>query len=124
KELETAGTRASDFIQYIRTQHGTVDLQTHDFDWPKQIMSAAPDTFRQSRMRYAIGLHAGGELVGVMTLNDERIGDEHLSTEDFALLETLAAQLAASLLNLKLSARLRQADEVEAFQKVSTFFVH
>src|SRR6185295_18416276 len=40
------------------------------------------------------------------------------------LLETLAAQLAASLLNLKLSARLRQAGEVEAFQTVSTFFVH
>src|SRR5204863_8021664 len=50
--------------------------------------------------------------------------DEDLSTEDFVLVETLAAQLAASLLNLRLSARLRQAGEVEAFQTVSTFFVH
>src|SRR6185295_19169412 len=40
------------------------------------------------------------------------------------LLETLAAQLAASLLNLKLSDRLRRAGEVEAFHTVSTFFVH
>jgi putative PEP-CTERM system histidine kinase len=39
-------------------------------------------------------------------------------------LETLAAQLAASLLNVKLSARLRQAQEMETFQAVSTFFVH
>jgi putative PEP-CTERM system histidine kinase len=124
KELETVGSRASEFMRFMRTHQGTVDLQTHEFEWPKQIMSAAPEVFRQSRMRYAIGLHAGGELVGVMTLNDDRVGDEHLSTEDFALLETLAAQLAASLLNLKLSARLRHADEVEAFQKVSTFFVH
>jgi putative PEP-CTERM system histidine kinase len=40
------------------------------------------------------------------------------------LLETLAAQLASGLLNLKLSARLRHAKEVETFQTVSTFFVH
>ena len=87
-------------------------------------MNAASEFFSRSRMRYAIGLHAGGELVGVMTLNDDRVGREHLAAEDFVLLETLAAQLAASLLNLKLSARLRKAGEVEVFQTVSTFFVH
>src|SRR4029079_17858351 len=77
-----------------------------------------------SRMRYAMGLYVGGEIVGVMTLNDDRVGHEELSAEDFVLLETFAAQLAAGLLNLKLSARLRQAGEVMAFQTVSTFFVH
>src|SRR6185369_12526387 len=87
-------------------------------------MEADPEYFSNSRMRYALGLHAGGELVGVMTLNDDRVGHETLSAEDFVLLETLAAQLAASLLNIKLSARLRQAGEVMAFQTVSTFFVH
>jgi putative PEP-CTERM system histidine kinase len=60
-----------------------------------------------------------------MTLNDDRVGgDKTLSMEDLALLETLASQLAAGLLNLKLSARLRQAQEIETFQTVSTFFVH
>src|SRR6185295_17251089 len=43
---------------------------------------------------------------------------------DFVLLETLAAQLAAGLLNLRLSAGLRHAKEVETFQTVSAFFVH
>jgi putative PEP-CTERM system histidine kinase len=94
------------------------------FHWPGEIMRADTEFFSKSRMRYAIGLHAGGELVGVMTLNDDRVGHESLHAEDFVLLETLAAQLAASLLNLKLSARLRQAGEVVAFQTVSTFFVH
>jgi putative PEP-CTERM system histidine kinase len=64
-------------------------------------------------------------MVGVMTLNDDRVGEgKSLSGEDIDLLETLAAQLASSLLNLKLSDRLRHAKEVETFQTVSTFFVH
>jgi putative PEP-CTERM system histidine kinase len=108
----------------MRGHHGPIDLETRGFEWPREIMRAVPDAFQQSRMRYAIGLHAGGELVGLMTLNDDRVGDEDLCTEDFILLETLAAQLAASLLNLRLSARLREAGQIEAFQTVSTFFVH
>jgi putative PEP-CTERM system histidine kinase len=89
------------------------------------IMEAAPELFHESRMRYAVGLRAGGELVGVMTLNDDRVGAEKaLTTEDLLLLETLASQLAASLLKLKLMAGLRSAKEVETFQTVSTFFVH
>jgi len=124
KGFEHMGKSAPDFIRFMAQQHGPIDLEETHSEWPLEIMSAAGELFQQSRMRYAIGLRAGGELVGVMTLNDDRIGDEDLSTEDFVLLETLAAQLAANLLNLRLSARLRQAGEVEAFQTVSTFFVH
>jgi putative PEP-CTERM system histidine kinase len=127
KELERVGKSAPEFIQFL--DHHRVPLDLEDTEekklaWPREIMEAASEFFSQSRMRYAMGLHAGGELVGVMTLNDDRVGNEKLSAEDFVLLETLAAQLAASLLNLKLSARLRKAGEVEAFQTVSTFFVH
>ena len=88
-------------------------------------MKAGQEFFGESRMRYAIGLQAGGELIGVLILNDDRVGGENnLSVEDLALLDTLAAQLSASLLNLKLSARLRHVQEMETFQMVSTFFVH
>jgi len=124
KELENAGGSAPDLIRFLRHERSPADLEEKEFEWPAQIMRAAPDFFRDSKMRYAIGLHAGGELVGVMTLNDDRVGHETLSGEDLVLLETLAAQLAASLLNLKLSGRLREAGKVEAFQTVSTFFVH
>src|SRR5262249_36024695 len=122
-ELERAGKSSGDFIRFVREQHRPIDFEAQHFEWPREIMRAGAEFLREFSMRYAIGLHAGGELVGVMTLNDDRIGHEELSTEDFLLLETLAAQLAASLLNLSLSARLRQAGEVEAFQAVSTFFV-
>jgi putative PEP-CTERM system histidine kinase len=126
--IEKAGKSAPDFINFFRKNAGQnsscIDLDRHDFSWPKQIMAAAPEFFSEHRMRYAIGLHAGGELVGIMTLNDDRVGQQSLSAEDFVLLETLATQLSASLLNLKLSGRLRHAKELETFQTVSTFFVH
>jgi len=124
KEFEIAGKSSPEFIRHMRQHPGPIDLQEKVFEWPKEIMGAATDFFREFTMRYAIGLVAGGEFVGIVTLNDDRVGYEELSGEDFVLLETLAAQLAAGLLNLKLSARLRQAGEVEAFQTVSTFFVH
>jgi putative PEP-CTERM system histidine kinase len=124
RELEKAGKSAPDLIRYLRQHREPLDLEETVFEWPKEIMLADPEYFATSSMRYAIGLYAGGDLVGVMTLNDDRVGNEDLSAEDFVLLETLAAQLASSLLNLRLSARLRQAGEIVAFQTVSTFFVH
>src|SRR5678815_5563327 len=123
--MEKAGTSAAAFIRYLAEHPGCVDLEERDFAWPKEIMQSGEEFFRQHRMRYAIGLQARGEFVGVMTLNDDRVGEDGtLSSEDIVLLETLAAQLASTLLNLRLAAHLRHAKEVETFQTVSTFFVH
>ena len=124
REIEKAGKSAPQFIQFIRHQSGYVDLDTVDLAWPKEIMDAGQDFFRQSRMRYAIALQAGGDLAGVMTLNDDRVGGQsELSTEDVVLLETLAAQLSAGLVNVKFQHG-SSRQEVETFQTVSTFFVH
>src|SRR5204863_7985464 len=100
RSIDKAGKSAPEFINFLRKKPGWVDLDTRDFKWPKQIMEAAPEFFRDYRIRYAIGLHAGGELVGIMTLNDDPVGTEKsLSAEDVTLVESLAAQLSASLLN-------------------------
>ena len=40
------------------------------------------------------------------------------------MLRTIADQVAASLLNLKLAENLHQAKEMEAFQTIAAFFVH
>jgi putative PEP-CTERM system histidine kinase len=125
RDIEKAGKSALELIQYLREHTGCIDLTEHKFNWTAEIADAGAEFFREDRMRYAVGLQARGEFVGVMTLNDDRVGEERpLSIEDKALVETLAAQLASNLLNLKLSARLRHAKEVETFQTVSTFFVH
>jgi putative PEP-CTERM system histidine kinase len=125
REMAQAGKSASEFLQFLREHAGFIDLKEHKLTWPREIMAAGEEFFREHRMRYAIGLQARGEMLGVLTLNDDRVGEiRSLSAEDITLVETLAAQLASSLLNLKLTDRLRHAKEVETFQTVSTFFVH
>jgi putative PEP-CTERM system histidine kinase len=126
RQMEKAGKSAPELLLFLRDHPGCIDLKQSDLLWPEEIMAAGGEFFREHRMRYAIALQARGEIVGVMTLNDDRVGEgaADLSGEDIALLETLAAELASSLLNLKLSDRLRHAKEVETFQTVSTFFVH
>ena len=125
REMEKAGKSAPAFVQFLKEHPGCVDLEDCDLAWPREIMRCGEEFFRQHRMRYAIGLQTRGEFIGVLTLNDDRVGEDGvLSVEDTVLLETLAAQLSSSLLNLRLSEHLRHAKEVETFQTVSTFFVH
>ena len=78
---------------------------------------------RAAKIRYGIALVARQQLLGVITLSG-RLTQEPFSDEDFELLKTMADQAAASLLNLQLSQRLLRAKEMEAFQTVSTFFIH
>jgi putative PEP-CTERM system histidine kinase len=58
-----------------------------------------------------------------MILGD-RVGGIPYSAQDFDLLKTVGDQAAATLLNLELSQRLYQANQLEAFQAMSAFFVH
>jgi putative PEP-CTERM system histidine kinase len=124
RTVERAGKSISELLGYLQQHSGYVDFKEKDFPWRREVAEAAPELFRAFDMRYAVALQAGGELIGILTLNDDRVGREALSSEDFLLLETLAAQLASSLQSLKLAERLRSAKEAEAFQLVSTFFVH
>jgi hypothetical protein len=65
---------------------------------------------------------AGGEFVGMLTLND-RTGPP-FAIEDYDLLKTLADQAAGLILNHKLFESLGRAREMQAFQSVSAFFAH
>jgi putative PEP-CTERM system histidine kinase len=59
----------------------------------------------------------------MMTVN-ERVTGEPFTFEDFDLLKTIADQAAGSILNLKILEQLKQAKEIEAFQTMSSFFIH
>ena len=65
----------------------------------------------------------GGEVLGLMTLGD-RVGGAAFLHQDMDLLKCVGDQVAASLRNLQLSGKLMQVKEMEAFQTMSTFFVH
>jgi putative PEP-CTERM system histidine kinase len=124
KDLEKVRDGTAEVIQILMDRRTPLDFTRLKLRWPQAIMLDKPEYFRSSRIRYAVPLQARGELVGLMTLNDDRVGGGPLTIEDLDLLQTLGAQLAGSLLNLKLLDRLRAAKEVEAFQNVSAFFVH
>ena len=124
EELERCGESVSELLHAVKDRTAPIDLENEMFDWGADVMRAKPEYFADFKMRYILPLQSGGQLVGVITLNSDRVGKAPLSIEDRDLLNAYAAQLAARVLQLRLSENLRKAQEIEAFQNVSAFFIH
>ena len=118
-----ASARGAGLLRVVQNERAPIDLDRSDVKWVEEIKQANPDLFRQPQIRYAVPLSTGNEFLGIMTLN-ERVTGEAFSDEDFDLLKTIGDQAAGSILNIKMSERLSQAKEMEAFQTMSAFFVH
>ena len=110
-------------IEGLREQESIVDTQATPNGWIQRLDKACPGFLKQAHIRHLIPLAAQGELLGILTLQG-RVRGKALSVEDFDLLQVIADQAASSLLNLKLSARLQRAKELEVFQNMSAFFAH
>jgi putative PEP-CTERM system histidine kinase len=123
RKLGTDEKAERELIRAIRHQQMLIDVDTAKGDWAAELKHVDPNYFKEAHIRYCLPLAAGGELLGLMTLNDRSTG-EAFSLEDFDLIKTIADQTAGNLLNLKLSERLRQTKEMEAFQTVSAFMMH
>ena len=103
----------------MRGQHEPVDLESPGWE----LFSAPLRSFLEgAKIRYCVPLAAGGEFIGVLTMNN-RTGPP-FSIEDFDLLKTFADQAAAQILNQKLFESLGRAREMHAFQSLSAFFMH
>ena len=68
-------------------------------------------------------LRTNNRWLGAAILAD-RVNGVPYSVEEMDLLECIGGQVGASLLNLRLAAEMAAVKEFEAFQTVSTFFVH
>jgi putative PEP-CTERM system histidine kinase len=123
KAFEADKKAVGQFIKAMRNQQMPIDLDQTEMDWARDLKESHFDYFRDARIRYGISLLSGNEFLGIMTLN-EKLTKEQFSFEDFDLLKTIADQAAGSILNIKMSERLSQAKEMEAFQTMSAFFVH
>ncbi len=89
-----------------------------------RLPDSARELVRAVNARYAVALSGSdGETIGYLTVND-RITGQAYTTEDFALLETLADQAAAAISNRQLTRDLQRAKQMETFQALSTFFIH
>jgi len=119
----TTASEGKALIQVMREKQFPVDFDGARDDWAGEFYRLHIEMLREARIRYCVPLNAGRELLGVMTLN-ERVTQEPVSVEDADLLKTVADQAASSLSSLKLSRQLLKAKEMEAFQTLSTFFVH
>jgi len=122
-EIEPVKSNMRKFVRIMRLKKLPVHFDYVEGKLPKDFENLPEDFFDEARIRYCLPLIAGEKLIGLMTLSD-RVGGNPLSVEDFDLLGTIADQAAASLLNLMLSERLREAKQMEAFQTMSAFFVH
>ena len=114
---------AKHLIRLMGDQKTILDLDGQEASWVEELKRACPNFFQEARIRYCVPLVAGADLLGLITL-DDRLGGVPLSVEELDLLKTIADQAAGSLLSLKLSERLRQTREMEAFQTLAAFFVH
>jgi putative PEP-CTERM system histidine kinase len=100
-----------------------VDIDASKESWAVALRLCHPDEFRRGGNRICVPIVVGEEILGVITLGD-RIGAVPFSWQDFDLLKCVGDQMAANLLNVRLSQKLLQAKELEAFQTMSAFFVH
>ncbi|MEO7299897.1 MAG: GAF domain-containing protein, partial [Verrucomicrobiota bacterium] len=115
-----------DARQVISALSGTaqpVDIDSSNETWAVALRHLQPEEFRNGGNRICVPMMAGGELVGVLMIGD-RVGGVPFLMQDFDLLRSVSDQAAASLLNIQLAQKLSQAKQLEAFQAMSSFFVH
>jgi len=99
------------------------DLEKTGDEWALPLKELTSSQFRKGGNRLCLPLFVGSQWLGVGILAD-RVNGVPYTVEEIELLKCLADQLAAGLLNLKLTDELMVAKEIEAFQTMATFFVH
>ncbi|HXG48599.1 MAG TPA: GAF domain-containing protein, partial [Methylomirabilota bacterium] len=110
-------------INALKNNPLPVDIDATSADWARPLRQINPHHFQAGGSRVCVPVAAGGELLGVVTLGD-RVGGLAFSLEDFELLKCIGDQVGSNLLSLRLSDKLAQGKELEAFQTMSAFFVH
>jgi len=107
----------------IKQQRSPKNIDQSEENWVMDFKAKNSEILQEGQMRYFLPIGMGENLLGLLTFND-RITGRPFSVEDFDLLKTISDQIAAHFLNLKLGEEVQQRKEVEAFQTMSTFFIH
>lgn len=113
----------AEWMSEVRALGRPFNLEKEKNDWANVLRQHCPTKFDHGGDRLAIPLVASEQLVGLVVLAD-RVNGVPYSHEEMDLLACIGDQLAAAFLNASLTERVLQAKELEAFQTVSTFFVH
>jgi len=116
---ESADDEAAVLAERMRGQQEPVDMESPGWELFSQPLSSFLEA---AKIRYCVPLAAGGEFMGIITINTP--AGPPFSIEEFDLLKTFADQAAALILNQKLFESLGRAREMQAFQSLSAFFMH
>jgi len=112
-----------DLLELAADSLGAIHLESATAESLIRFRDFNARAFREASARYCCPLIASDQLVGVMTIGD-RVAHLPFSLEDFDLLKTVCDQMAASLLNLKLSEELQKSRQFEMLQVLSSFLLH
>jgi putative PEP-CTERM system histidine kinase len=121
--LHPQGADAAEVIRHVKQHPDPVDIEFAKENWAAALRRCHPDEFHKGGTRVCVPIVSGGEVLALITLGD-RVSGAAFSLQDFDLLKCVGDQAAASLLNVRLSQKLLQTRELEAFQTMAAFFVH
>ena len=99
------------------------ELEGTSEPWAEPLRQLALTKFSGGGNRLCVPLRSGGRLLGVAMLAD-RVNGVPYTTEELELLKCIADQIAAGLVQMRLTGELMMAKELQAFQTMSAFFVH
>lgn len=113
----------ADTLEELAGSARPFDLENRPGEWAAALREHYPRQFGHGGNRMVVPLAAADRLVGLAVLSD-RVNGIPYSHEELDLLNCIGDQLASGLLNCSLTETVLQARELEAFQTLSTFFVH
>ena len=99
------------------------DLGKAKENWARDLKERSNGRFRTGGKPICVPLVAGEHWLGVIVLAD-RVRGLGYTAEEMDLLKCIGDQVAASLLNLRLTKQIMERKELEAFQTISAFFIH
>ena len=101
-----------------------VNLDSKSSRWAKELAKENPKQFpEKGGARIAIPISSKDSLEGVIVLRD-RVSGVPFSTQEYDILSSVSSHAAACLQNARLSQKVLESKELEAFQTMATFFVH
>lgn len=122
-QLALSPSEAKEVINALSSRNDPVDIDAAKDPWANALRRIHPDLFHKGGNRVCVPMIASGEFLGTINLGD-RVAGVRFSMQDMDLLRSVAGQAAAGLLKIRLSQKLAQARQLEAFQAMSAFFVH
>ena len=123
RESGPTATEASAIIRHLRLHPDPLEIEFLQEGWAEVLRRCHPDIFHKGSRRICLPIVAAGEFQAVVILGD-RVGGTKFTPQDLDLLKSIGSHISSGLMNVRLSQRLLQAREHEAFQAMATFFVH